>query len=128
MTIRAVHLIDVTLNNVLGSQAGTHSFKGVSPTKVSLYVVQVVTLSPTRVDYTVELSPDNGATLVSYDKLIDGAGVDAPSATIAVSGTADDVFSLSREDVVDYIRVLATGVGVDATNFFAVDVWLVYEY
>lgn len=77
---------------------------------------------------TVELSPDDGQTLIDYDKLLTDAGNDAPAASVTYTITADDVVSLSPEDVLDFIRVLVTATGTDATKTFAVDVWLVYSY
>lgn len=127
MPVRIQHLIDVRLDDSPTSQAATWDFQGAPPKRVSIYVQQVVTGAPTRVDYTVELSPDDGQTLISYDKLLTDAGTDAPAATIALAGTADDVFSVSPEDVLDYIRVLATGVGTAVGAYFDVDCWLVWE-
>ncbi len=128
MPVRIEHLIDVTLDDTLGSQAGTWDFQGVTPKRVSLYVVVVESGSGATVTLTVEFSPDDGQTLVSYDKLLTHDGTDAPQSSEIYTGTEDDVVSLSPEDVLDYIRVLMTGNSVTAVNYYAVDVWLVYTY
>jgi hypothetical protein len=76
----------------------------------------------------VELSPDDGQTLIDYDKLLTEAGTDAPVASVTYTATGDDVVSISPEDVLDYIRVLMTASGTDAGKTFAVDVWLVFTF
>ena len=128
MAVRIEHLIDVTLNDVTASQAATFDFQGVSPLRVSLYVQIVKANAPTNVTLTVELSPDDGATLITYDKLLTQDGTDSPQASEVYTTTEDDVLSLSLEDVVDYIRVNVAGTGLSSSATFAVDVWLVYSY
>lgn len=128
MPVRIEHLIDVTLDDSPTSQAATYDFQGVTPTRVSLYLQIVKASTPTNVILTVELSPDDGQTLIDYDKLLTEAGTDGPVASVTYTATGDDVVSLSPEDVLDYLRVLMTGTGTDATKTFAVDVWLVFSY
>lgn len=130
MPVRVEHLIDVTLDDAPTSQAATHDFQGVTPRWVTLYVQVVETdggAGPS-VTLTVEVSPDDGQTLISYDKLLTDAGTDAPASSVAYTGTADDIVSLSPEDVLDFIRITMTGTLTDATNFYVCDVWLVYSY
>jgi hypothetical protein len=126
--IRIEHLIDVTLDDSPTSQAGVFDFQGITPRRVSLYVQIVKSSTPTNVVLSVELSPDDGQTLISYDKLLTDAGTDAPAASVTYTATANDVVSLSPEDVLDYIRVLMTATGTTSTKTFAVDVWLVFSY
>lgn len=128
MAVRIEHLIDVTLNDVTASQAATFDFQGVSPLRVSLYVQIVKANAPTNVTLTVELSPDDGATLITYDKLLTQDGTDSPQPSEVYTTTEDDVLSLSPEDVVDYIRINVAGTGLSSSATFAVDVWLVYSY
>jgi hypothetical protein len=128
MPIRTEHLINVTLDDSPTSLAGVFDFQGVTPRRVSLYVQIVKSSTPTNVVLSVEFSPDDGQTLISYDKLLTDAGTDAPAASVTYTATEDDVVSLSPEDVLDYIRVLVTATGTDATKTFAVDVWLVILY
>jgi hypothetical protein len=120
--------MDVTLDDSPTSQAASHDFEGVSPVRVSLYIQIVKASTPTNVVLSVELSPDNGQTLIDYDKLLTEAGTDAPVASVTYTATGDDVVSLSPEDVLDYINVTMTATGTDATKTFAVDIWLVYLY
>lgn len=131
MPVRYTQLISATLNTASETAAATHNFLGVVPTRVSLYVRVVETQdngNPTTT-LTVELSPDRGQTLISYDKLLTDAGTDAPAASAAYTSTVDDVVSLSPEDVTDYIRVLLTGsADMDAGDFHVVTVWLAYAY
>jgi hypothetical protein len=82
---------------------------------------------------TVEVSPDDGTTLITYDKLITDAGVDGPVSTVALhpgggGNTLDDIVAFSLEDVFDFIRVTVTGVDTTAGNYYAVDVWVVWEF
>lgn len=128
MTIRKVHLIDVTLDDAPTSQTATYDFSGITPRWVSLYFQIVKTNSPTNVTLTVELSPDGGATLISYDKLLTDAGTDGPVSSVVYTATGDDVVSLSPEDVLDHITVTMTGNGTTGSATFAVDVWLVFAY
>ncbi len=128
MPVRFEHLIDVTIDDAPTSQAANFSFQGVTPRRVTLYVAVVESGSGATVTLTVELSPDNGQNLISYDKLITDAGVDAPVASVVYTQTGDDIVSLSMEDVMDYIRVTMTGGSTTAGNFYAVDVWLAWVY
>ena len=130
MPIRIEHIIDATLDDSLGSIAANWDFGGVTPKRVSLYVQMVETASvdDATVTLTVEFSPDDGQTLISYDKLLTQDGTDAPQSSEVYTTTEDDVVSISPEDVLDYIRVTLTGTNVDAADFYAVDVWLCYSY
>lgn len=128
MPIRVEHILNVAIDDAPTSQAGTHVFQGVTPTRVSLYVQVVESGSGSTVTLTVELSPDAGATLISYDKLLTDAGTDGPVSSVVYSATGDDVVSLASEDVVNYIRVLMTGGSTTAVNYYDVDIWLVYSY
>jgi len=128
MSVRIEHLINTTFDDTLASQAATFDFQGVSPTRVSLYVQIVKTTTPTNVTLTVELSPDDGATLITYDKLLTQDGTDSPQPSEVYTATEDDVISISPEDVCDYIKVTMASTGEDASKTWAVDVWLVYSY
>ncbi len=128
MPVRIRHLIDVTIDDAPTSQAATHDFGSAPPKRVSLYVQLVENGSGSTVTLTVELSPDDGQTLISYDKLITEAGVDGPVASVAYSATGDDVVSLSAEDVIKYIKVTMTGGSTTSSNSYDTDVWLVYEF
>ena len=130
MPVRIEHIINTTLNDTLGAISATHDFQGVAPKRVTLYLQLVETQSANdaSVLLTVEFSPDDGQTLITYDKLLTHDGTDAPQPSEQYSTTEDDVVSISPEDVMDYIRVTLTGTNVDASDFYAVDVWLVYAY
>lgn len=130
MPIRSQHIIDQRLDDSPQSTNASWDFGRTAPRKVSLYVVAVETLTAENLTITVELSPDEGTTLVTYDKLLTDAGTDAPAASVVYTGTADDVISISLEDVVRYIRVTAdaTGANTTVTEFWEVDIWLVWEY
>ena len=128
MTIRHIHLLDVTIDDAPTSAAASYNFEGTTPRWVTLYVAVTESGSGATVTLTVELSPDNGANLISYDKLLTDAGTDAPVASVVYSATGDDIVSLSPEDVVDYINVTMTGGSTTAGNFYSVDVWLSFAY
>lgn len=128
MPVRIQHIIDVTIDDSPTSQAATWDFEGVTPKRVSLYVAVVESGSGATVTLTVEVSPDKGATLITYDKLLTDAGTDAPASSVAYSATADDVISMSPEDVLDYIKVTMTGGSTTSSNKYAVDVYLVWTY
>ncbi len=128
MPIRIEHLINVLIDDAPTSQAATFDFQGVTPQRVSLYVQVVESGSGATVTLTVEVSPDDGATLIDYDKLITEAGVDGPVSSVVYSATGDDVVSLSAEDVLDYIKVTMTGGSTTSSNKYQTDIWLVYEY
>ncbi len=102
----------------------------VTPKRVTFYVVMDETASANdaTVTLTVELSPDDGATLVSYDKLLTQDGTDAPQSSEVYTTDEDDVLSISPEDVVDYLKITLAGTNVDASDFYAVKVWMVYTY
>ena len=130
MPVRIEHLIDTTLNDTLGSVAATFDFQGVAPKRVTLYVqmVETVSANDATVTLTVDFSPDDGQTLIAYDKLLTQDGTDSPQPSEVYTTTEDDVISISPEDVLDYMRVTLTGTNVDAADFYAVDVWLVFAY
>lgn len=128
MAVRTKKLIDATINTVT-TTAGSFDFNGVAPKRATLQIALTKTLAPGNLTLTVEVSPDKGVTLISYDKLIDQTGVDSPVSSVVYSATGDDVISLSMEDVMDYIKVsLASAAGTDATNFWTAEAWLVAEY
>jgi hypothetical protein len=128
MPVRIEHLIDVAIDDSPTSQAATFDFQGVTPRWVTLYVQVVESGSGATVTLTVEVSPDDGQTLIDYDKLLTDAGTDAPVSSVVYSATGDDIVSLSPEDVLDYIKVTMTGGSTTAGNFYDVDVWMAYAY
>lgn len=128
MPVRIAHIIDTRIDNSPTSVEAVFDFGGVTPKRITLYVAAVKTLSPTSLTLTGELSPDDGQNLITYDKFLTEAGNDAPVASVVYTATGDDVVSLSPEDVVDFLKVTIVGAGTDATNYFDVDVWLVYAY
>lgn len=128
MALRIEQIINVTLDDAPTAITGTHNFAGRTPRRVSLYTDVVKTNAPTSVTFTVSLSPDEGSTLVVYEKLIDLSGVDSPVANWALTSTGSEVVSLSMEDVVNYISVTATGSGTTSGATFAVKLWIVYEF
>jgi hypothetical protein len=95
---------------------------------VTLYVQVVESGSGATVTLTVEVSPDDGQTLISYDKLLTDAGTDGPVSSVVYSATGDDIVSMAPEDVLDYIKITMTGGSTTGANKYAVDVWLVYAY
>lgn len=131
MPVRTEHLINETLNSANESISATHDFGGTSPTRITLYIEIVETQdngSPTTT-LTVELSPDKASNFITYDKLLDHNGTDAPQSSIAYTATIDDIVALSPEDVVDYIKVKMTGsADMDAGDFHVVNVWMVWAY
>lgn len=129
MPLRVAKLIDsVDIDDAPTSQAANYDFGGVTPKRVSLYLQLVESGSGATVTLTVELSPDSGATLITYDKLLTEAGTDAPVASVVYSATGDDVVSFSPEDVLDYINVTMTGGSTTAANYYTVDLWVVFAY
>ena len=129
MPMRVQHLIDVTIDDSPTSQAATWDFQGLTPKRVTLYIAVVESGSGASVTLTVEVSPDKGATLISYDKLLVGAADPLASvASVAYSATGADIISLSPEDVLDYIKVTMTGTSTTGSNKYAVDVYLVWSY
>ncbi len=128
MPVRIEKLIDVTIDDAPTSQAATFAFQGTIPKRASLYVVVAESGSGATVTLTVEFSPDDGSTLVGYDKLLTEGGTDAPVASVVYSATGDDVVSISPEDVVDYIKVTMTGGSTTSSNKYATEAWLVYSY
>ena len=131
MPVRFSHLIEVTLDSANESSSGVLDFGGITPTRVTLYVQIVETQdngSPTTT-LTVELSPDDAQTYITYDKLLTDAGTDGPVASVAYTATVDDVVSFSPEDVADYIRVTVTGsADMDAGDYHVVDIWVAWAY
>ena len=92
--------------------------------KVSFGISVTKTSTPTNVIFTVEVSPDGGTTWLSYDKLLDGSGTDAPVASITYTDTAEDVCSMSPEDVFDLARVIFTGTGTTSSLKFTCNCWV----
>lgn len=127
MPVRISHIINNQTLNAGAGVSATHDFQGVTPKRVTFYFAGTETGTET-LTITLELSPDDGASLISYDKLLTDAGTDAPAPSVVITQTGDDVFSTSPEDVVDYLKITATGATMDGSNFFVVDVWMVYSY
>ena len=137
MPVRFEHILSNQFDTTSESASGTFDFNGVTPRRITLYViVSDITGSTTESGVlTVEVSPDDGSTLVTYDKLITEAGVDAPvaSVTYALNAARDDIVAISLEDVVDYIRITVAadgsgGTALSSSNRADVDIWLVAEY
>ena len=128
MPIGHVHLLDVTIDDAPTSAAAAYNLAGIVPRWMTLLVTVTESGSGSTVTLTVEVSPDSGKTLITYDKLLTDAGTDGPVASIVYSATGDDVVSLSPEDVVDYINVTMTGGNTTGANYYAVDVWLSFAY
>ncbi len=131
MSVRIDHIINTTLDTASESISANHDFNGVTPLRVTLYVsiVETQTNGNPTTTISVEVSPDDGQTLIDYDKLITDLGVDAPVASIAYTASAEDIISLSLEDAMDYIRVTAAGsADMDAGDFHVVNIWLVTIY
>ncbi len=99
---------------------------GVVPKNLSLYIETTEEGSGATVALTVEFSPDNGSTLITYDKLLTDAGTDAPAASVTYSATGDDVISFSPEDVWDYVKVTLTGTSTTSSNKYTFSIWAVY--
>lgn len=137
MPVRTAHLIDNRYNSEGESATSTWDFQGAPPKRVSLYVVLDLALgAPTdNLVLSVDFSPDDGQTLVDYDKLLTEAGTDAPAASVTYAGPiadTDDVVDISPETVLDYISVTLAAVNAGAQRFAAghyvdADVWLVWE-
>jgi hypothetical protein len=119
-----------TIQVASASESAYIKFGDITPRKVSLYIEMVMTGSPTGFTLTVELSPDEGQTLITYDKLLTHDGVDAPQASEVYAASADDVISLSPEDAVRYLRVTMSDSGGDASGsaYFTFNIWAVYSY
>ncbi len=137
MTTRFEHLFSNQFDATSESSSATFDFNGVTPKRVTLYVIVSDVQGNTTESgvLTVEVSPDDGSTLVTYDKLITEAGVDAPvaSVTYALNAARDDIVSISLEDVVDYLRVTVAangsgGTALDSSNRADVDIWAAVEY
>lgn len=128
MPVRFKHLIDDTVDDSPTSVNASWDFNGVTPKRVTLYVSVVESGSGASLTLTVEVSPDDGQNLITYDKLITDAGVDGPVASVAYTQTADDIISISAEDVLDYIKVTVAGTSTTGGNYYDVDVWLAYIY
>lgn len=137
MPVRSELLINNTFDSAAESSNGAHDFNGEVPLRLSLYVEVSTIVGSTSEDaaLTVELSPDDGATLISYDKILDHNGNDAPQSSISytLDAVADDVLSISPEDVIDYIKVTVAadgdaGTPLSASHSAVVKVWLVWSY
>jgi hypothetical protein len=135
--VRVEHLLSNQFDTTSESASGSHDFNGVTPTRITLYVVVDDVQGNTTESgvLTVEVSPDRGSTLVTYDKLITDAGTDGPvaSVTYALNAAADDIISLAKEDVVDHITVTVAangsgGTPLDSSNRADVNIWLVWTY
>lgn len=132
MPVRIEHLIDATLDSANEAVSANFDFgSNAPPTRVTFYVQIVETQSaqnPTTT-LTLEVSPDDGSTLISYDKLITEAGVDGPVSSVAYTATGDDIVSMSLEDVVRYLKLTMTGsADMSGTEKHVVDVWMVWSY
>lgn len=129
MPIRSIQLFNATrIDDDPTSASQSHEFRGVVPKRVTLQVKITKTLAPTNLTLTVSVSPNRGTTTIAYDKLITEAGVDAPVANVVYIATGDDIVSLSREDIMNYITITITGNGTTSSAFFDVTMFLVYEY
>ena len=129
MSIRKVKLIDgVRLDNDPTSTSGSQDLQGVTPKRLTLLIQIVMTGAPTNLTLSVDVSADQGLTLIDYDKLITEAGVDGPVSSVVYTATADDIISLSPEDVIDYVRLDAVVTGTSAVKYFTLDAWLIIEY
>ncbi len=131
MSVRIDHLINVTLDTQNESLSANHDFNGVTPLRVTLYVsiVETQTDGNPTTTLSIEVSPDDGQTLIDYDKLITDGGVDAPVASVAYTASAEDIISLAIEDAIDYIRITVAGSSdMDSGDFHVVNVWLVTIY
>jgi len=92
--------------------------------RVSFGISVTKTASPTNVIFTLEVSPDGGTTWLSYDKLLDGSGTDAPVGSITYTDTAEDVVAMSPEDLFQLARVIFTGTGTTSDNKFTCNCWV----
>lgn len=137
MTVRIAHILDNVYDSTGESVSAAYNFSGITPKRISLYVNvhTIVGATTESLDISVDVSPDDGQTYLNYDKLLDQNGQDAPQSTVSIALNAEssDVFSLSPEDVVDNIRVVAAadsagGTPLDANNSAEADIWLVFEY
>lgn len=110
--------------------------------KVGFCFASTKTLTPTSVTYTVEaavaptgraidsdgIDQPTGATARAIDMLISKAGDDGPVASIAHTATAVEWAVLYPGLGVKWLRVVATGSGTDATNFFDSTVTIFGQY
>ena len=127
MPVRVEHMINAQTLDAGQGVGVSHDFQGVTPKRVTFYVAGTETGTETMT-FTVELSPDDGANLIDYVKLLDSNGTDAPAASVVLTSTGDVVFSMSPEDVVDYLKLSAVGATMNGGNNFLIDVWMVYSY
>ena len=138
MPIRAYHLISNRYDSEAESVTASEDLGGTTVKRASLYVVLDLQLgAPTdNLVLSVDFSPNDGATLVDYDKLLTEGGTDAPVASVTYAGPiadTDDIVDISPETVFDYISVPLAAVNAGATRFSATayvqaDCWLVVEY
>lgn len=77
------------------------------------YTVEVLTGSSRR-SSTTDLPTDGTARV--YDKLIDKTGVDSPVASVVHTADTTAFVSISEEDAVKWVRVVATGANTDADD------------
>lgn len=134
MAIRVRKLLDENIQSS-SSVSAQDDLAGVTPKRATLQIEVTKTGSPVAdLVLTVEVSPDAGTTLITYDKLLDHNGTDAPQSSVTYTSASmpvDDIVSLSPEDVYDYIKVTATPSNIttlDASNYFTIKVWLVVAY
>lgn len=139
MPIRAFHLIDGNVFDAAAeSVVSTQDLGGLTVKRASLYVVLsgLVGAPTDDLNLSVDFSPDDGQTLVDYDKLQTDAGTDAPASSVVYAGpqvARDDVVDISPETVFDYIAVTLAASNAGAQRFttshsIIADVWLVIEY
>lgn len=138
MPIRSEHLIDNRYDSTAESITANWDFGVATPKRVSLYIVlDLAAGAPTdNLVLSVDLSPNDGQTLVDYDKLLTEAGNDAPAANVTYTGPiadTDDVVDISPETVLNYISVTLAAVNAgaqrfDASNYVDADCWMVWEY
>jgi len=129
MAVKKVAVIDQTLTAV-ETLSGMVNMVGITPKRVSIVLKLTKTLAPPNLTLKLYVSPDEGVTFVQYDKILTDAGTDAPVSSVVYSASADDMVSVSLEDVVDFLKVeLACAAGtVDGTNYWVEKVWAVIEY
>ena len=129
MSIRKVKLIDgVRLDDDPLSTSGSQDLQNITPKRLTFLIQIVMTGAPTNLTLSVDVSANQGLTLIDYDKLITEAGVDGPVSSVVYTATADDIISLSPEDVIDYVRLDAVVTGTSAIKYFTLNAWLIVEY
>ena len=75
---------------------------------------------------TLEVSPDS-STWYAFDIILDGAGLDAPNASLAYTEDATDYFYLPNFITAGYIRAKFVGTGVDADDTIIITVILHWQ-